>query len=58
MTLPQLEFDFTPPLYCPGNAHRHVSWREKQLARKHRIPLSQATVYAAEMGLPTGEHLS
>jgi len=54
MTLSQLEFDFTPPLYCPGKARRPVSWREKQLAQKYLIPLSQATVYAAEMGLPTG----
>lgn len=54
MTITQNEFDFPFPVYFPGKTYRPVSWQEKQLAHRYRIPLSQATVYAAEMGLPNG----
>ena len=40
------------PSERPAGAHQRVSWRVKAIAERHRIPLAQAAVYAAEMGLP------
>ncbi len=54
MTLYQLSFDFTPSVAT--RRHRcKPSWRVSLLARRYRIPVDQAEIYAQEMRLPTRE---
>ncbi len=50
MKILQLSFDFTLSVRN-SRRERTPSWRIALLSKRHRISLSQAKLYAAEMGL-------
>ena len=52
MSVTQLSFDFTYSVYPKSERRPHVSWRVLALAKRYRIPVNQALLYAAQMGLP------
>ena len=53
--LTQLSFDFTNNVVRPTNDCQRIDWRVGHLAKRHRLPVAMATLYAREMGLPVGE---
>lgn len=55
MRLQQLSFDFTRQITSIPDHHHKMSWRVKKLARRHRLPISHAAIYASEMRLPAWE---
>ena len=52
MSVTQLSFVFTYSVDPKSESRPHVSWRVSTLAKRYRIPVSQALLYAAQMGLP------
>ena len=55
MTLHQLAFDFTRPFDPDKRPQINLPWRIVRLARRYRLPETQASIYALEMRLPVGE---
>lgn len=55
MTVHQLAFDFTQHRMPANRSGPKRPWAIIWLARRYRLTESQASIYALEMRLPTGE---
>jgi hypothetical protein len=55
MTIHQLAFDFTRHRIPANRSETEKPWTIVWLARRYRLTESQASIYALEMRLPTGE---
>jgi len=53
--LHQLTFDFNVPIMPLTGARQRVSWRIRALVQRHHLPLAQAAIIAAEIGIQEGE---
>lgn len=54
MNIEQLSFDFNKPQHDGLNPRRRTSWRIHAIARRHNLPLTQASIVADELRFPIG----
>lgn len=55
MKLHQLAFDFDTPFESRKRPQINLPWHVLRLARRYRLPVTHASIYAVEMRLPVEE---